>query len=105
MPDGARQLFIYWRVAAADAAQARQAVREWQRRLGDRHDGLRCALFERAGAAGGESTLMETYAFSAVMSTGGVPEAVQRQIEVDGAALLRPWLRSARHVEVFDACD
>jgi hypothetical protein len=105
MRAGRRQLFIYWRVAAADATAARQAMIALQRRLGEQRPALHCGLFERADAAGVESTLLETYALHAGPDSSGIDAELQQHIEQAGAEALQPWLRSARHVEVFDACD
>lgn len=105
MPLGKRQLFVYWRVATADARTALQAAREMQRQLAGQHPGLRCALYLRSDASTIEATLMESYAVESGEAAQGVDDLLQQRIEGVGAAAVQPWLRGARHVEVFEACD
>jgi hypothetical protein len=102
---GKRQLFVYWRVTAADAAAAAAAVRAWQRRLQSEHPALHAQLFMRVPPMPGEVTLMETYALESAARADGVDAALQRHIEDDGLSIARCWLRGVRHVEVFDTCD
>ncbi|MGL6109263.1 MAG: DUF4936 family protein [Rubrivivax sp.] len=99
---GRRQLFIYWRVAAADLPATMQAARDLQGRLRLRHPGLCAGLYLRSDSAASDATLMETYGLE---SGDGVDAVLQQHIEEAGAAALAPWLFGARHVEVFDACD
>jgi hypothetical protein len=101
---GKRQLFVYWRVAAADADAAAAAVRSWQRELCRRHPALHAHLFTRVPPTPGEVTLMETYALEAVAGADGIGLGLQRCIEDDGRSVAQRWLRGTRHVEVFDAC-
>lgn len=105
MPLGKRQVFVYWRVASADARVAMQAMRDLQRRLQGQYPGLRAGLYVRSEPSASEATLMETYAVGAMYAAQGLDADLQRHIERAGAALLLPWLRGARHVEVFEACD
>jgi hypothetical protein len=105
MSFGRRQLFLYWRVGADDAAVACAALRQWQRRLRDEHPALRARLFRRLPADGNELTFMETYAVEAGPAGAGIEPALQHRIECEGLALLQPWLRGARHVELFEVCD
>lgn len=105
MPLGKRQLFLYWRVTRADARVAMQAMRDLQRQLQGQYPGLRAGLYVRSEPSASEATLMETYAVDAMHATQGLGVDLQRHIERAGTELLQPWLRGARHVEVFDACD
>lgn len=102
---GRRQLFVYWRVDAASSQAALQAVRELQRGLRAEHVGLRTALFMRQDDVAPESTLMETYTLDAAIDTAGVGPVLQQYIESAGLAALARWLRSPRHVEVFEQRD
>jgi len=105
MQPGRRQLFIYWRVASADVAAALQAVRAMQAQLRRNHGALCTGLYQRPQASANETTLMETYALAAHTACDGIDAVMQQHIEAAGAQALQPWLRGARHVEVFDACD
>jgi hypothetical protein len=105
MPLGKRQLFLYWRVTSADARVAMRAMRDLQRQLQGQYRGLRAGLYLRSELSAGEATLMETYAIDATQAVQGLDVGVQRHIEQAGAALLQPWLRGTRHVEVFEACE
>lgn len=103
MPLGQRQLFIYWRVAPRDLPTALHAVREWQAGLVVRHPTLHCAVYQRIDAAQADATVMESYAIESAQPHPGIESALIQHIDQDGQARLRPWLRGARHVEVFDA--
>jgi len=77
-----------------------------QAALCERHPGLIAQLFVRADGAQtpvGAVTLMETYAQQAPASdaAAGVSPALQAELEA-AAAVLQPWLRGTRHVEVFE---
>lgn len=103
MPLGQRQLFIYWRVAAHDLPAALHAVREWQAGLIAQQPTLQCGLYQRFDDAQADATVMESYAFESTQPHPGIDEALLQHIAQDGQAQLKPWLRGARHVEVFDA--
>ena len=105
MAAGRRQLFVYWRLGSADLAAAMPGVRERQRQLERAHAGLLSGLYRRSDTAAPEATLMETYAVDAGVNAQGVSAALQVRIEADMTPLVQPWLRGARHVEVFDAVD
>ena len=100
---GGRELFVYYRVAAAAAHGARSAVETLQAALCDTHPGLEARLLRRRGdgPAGGVETWMETYARPA--SPDGVDAALQRAIEEGAAAALAAWVDGARHGEAFEA--
>jgi hypothetical protein len=103
MPLGRQQLFIYWRVAHADLPPALQALRQWQAGLAHHHPALRCGLYRRPAGAEAEATVMESYAIESAGPHEGIDAALRQHIEHSGHAVLQPWLRGARHVEVFDA--
>lgn len=94
-----RELFIYWKTAAAGAEAAEREARQWQDELRRQCPGLRASLYRRAddpAARHGKTvTLMETYAGTAVDA------AMEQRIASEGDARLRRWLDGSRHVEVF----
>ena len=96
-PDG-RQLFVYYRVALPDLGACVLAVQAFQAELQRTHPGLLCALLQRPRSqdVDGQRTLMETYAMP-----GGIGDALQMRID-EAATCLAPWLRGARHTEVFE---
>ena len=100
---GGREVFVYYRVAAASARGARAAVEALQAALRDAHPGLEARLLRRRddGRADGAETWMETYARPA--SPGGVDAALQRAIEDAAAPALATWVDGARHGEAFEA--
>ena len=79
---GRRQLFIYWRVAAADLPAALQALRDCQRVWMAQQPALQCRLCQRGDGAAAEATVMESYV-PALLAEGGIGVALQRQIEQD----------------------
>lgn len=97
---GARQLFIYYRVAPGRAGAVKAAAQALQQQLRAQHRGLHAALFERPGTPQRpETTFMETYAVDAAVSPQGVDDGLASRIEALAAAL-----GAERHVEVFTAC-
>ena len=58
------ELFIYYRVNARHAIEARSKVLEWQRELGTAHPALHCRLLMRPEEREGLQTWMETYAIA-----------------------------------------
>jgi hypothetical protein len=123
---------VYYRVAGGDTASAIARVRDIQRTLADRFDGLKAEVLVRCEARAGlsppaqrdsgassapapaaDDTLMETYrlplpADPARPSPGtaiDAPEAARLLGALESAcAPLAPLLRGARHVEVFMPC-
>lgn len=99
----AAKLYVYYRVAQAQAAEVIAAVNALHSELAARHRGLYCSLMERA--AGDEAstldglTLMEVYAHE-----DGIGAALAAQIERVAQARLGAWLLGARHIEVFVPC-
>ena len=101
----ARELFVYWRVERAAAAQASAAVRRMQQALVAAHAGLLTGLYRRDdasldGANLQQLTLMEVYARPGL----GIGDDIQAAIESAAVALAK-WRRGARHVEVFERID
>ena len=99
MSDGPAQVFVYYRVRAADAAAAIAAVRAGQAHLRLSLPGLACTLSRRADDAAEHLTLMETYAHA-----DAVTAAAQRDIERQMRAAIEAWLIGERHIEVFVPC-
>jgi Domain of unknown function (DUF4936) len=91
-----RALFIYWKLRAEQLPAAREAVRAFQAAWRAREPALEAAVFERADAQTGPSTLMETYAMPA-----GLPPTVEAALRAESAQALGGWALSGRHVEVF----
>jgi len=97
------ELFIYYRLDPADAPAAQRAVAAFQSALQARYPWLRTRLLRRPQATDGQETWMEIYAADPAMNSTGITPEVAAQIE-QAAAVLAPFLRSARHTEVFLAC-
>lgn len=100
MSTGPAQVFVYYRVRAADAAAVIAAVQACQTHWRLALPGLACALSRRAGEAAEEPvTLMESYAHA-----DGVPAEAQRKIEGQVCAAIETWLVGDRHIEAFVPC-
>ena len=97
------QLYVYYRVASDEAAQAIAAVHALQAELTDRYPDLRCSVLQRSDSgdatAPNSSTLMEVYRLE-----GGIGAALSADIERLAHARLGAWLLGERHVEVFVPC-
>jgi hypothetical protein len=83
------KFYVYYRVAARDAAAAIASVRALH--AGLRGRGLTAELLRRPGAAAGDVTLMEVYADEAAAAEGETASAA--------------WRIGARHVEAFEPLD
>ena len=92
----ARSLYVYYRIDAASLGDVAAAVRGLQADLREANPALQAALLRRPGDQDGLVTVMETYAMP-----GGISVALQADID-DAAGCLVPWLRGARHTEVFE---
>jgi quinol monooxygenase YgiN len=101
---GARQLFIYYRVNAAQANEAVAAASSMQRVLREHHAGLQTALLRRPDNDQSDITLMETYALDAAVAPHGITAELQAAIDAQAAVSLGALVAGARHVEVFDLC-
>ena len=112
-----RELFVYYRVRAAQAGAARCVVLAFQGELSLRHPALTARLLRRDESAiqgsandsakdsakDSEQTWMETYTLDSRTHAGGVSETLQAEIEA-AACALAPFIHGARHTEVFIAC-
>ena len=98
-----RELFIYYRVRAADTESAKAAVLGFQARLRGRYPQLATRLLFRPETTDGLVTWMETYATDPRQDAAGVSPHLQATIE-DLAAELTPFIQGTRHAEVFTAC-
>jgi Domain of unknown function (DUF4936) len=96
-----RELFVYYRVAEADAVPACAAVLEWQQLLCAAHPALTARLMRRPGAEDGCVTLMEHYRAEGAECPAGVDAKWQARIET-AARVLHRWQQGARHVECFE---
>ncbi|MYN45742.1 DUF4936 family protein [Pseudoduganella sp. FT93W] len=86
-------LYIYYRVAEAQAAALLPQVQVMQAALGTRH-GVQCALKRRPDAKEGLQTWMEVY--------GGCAPAFEAELaQAVLAAGLAAHIDGARHTEVF----
>ena len=99
MNPGAANLYIYYRVRAADAPQLITAVRDLQANWRSELPGLDCTLSQRVDDSESHLTLMETYAHPQGLS----PEW-QRTIEAGVERRLGGWIDGERHVERFEPC-
>ena len=100
-----RELFVYYRVRAAQADAARVVALAFQAELRLRHPALTARLLRRNESAPerGDETWMETYAIDPRIDAAGVGAALQAEIET-AARALEPFINGARHTEVFIAC-
>ena len=122
-----RELFVYYRVRAAQAGVARRAALAFQAELGSRYPALTARLLRRdegevidtsIGTSvdknidknashdndrGRDATWMETYLIDPRIDAAGVSAALQAEIEA-AARILEPFLNGTRHTEVFIAC-
>ncbi|MES2957839.1 MAG: DUF4936 family protein [Pseudomonadota bacterium] len=95
----AAQVFVYYRVRAADLLAVVAAVQVLHARLPTLMPGLACSLSRRADAPADLQTLMESYAHA-----DGVGPAWRLEIEQHASDLLSTWIAGERHVEVFVPC-
>jgi hypothetical protein len=100
LPSSQRALFVYYRVDAADLEAVLSAVRQLHDTLvaglAEDAPGLQAAVWRRPELRDGEVTIMETY-----QHPHGIDTSLERRIE-RAAQVLSPWLRGARHTEVFE---
>jgi hypothetical protein len=95
-----RELYVYYRVRSAHAADARRAVAAMQRELRALYPGLEARLLTRDIDDDGAPTWMETYALDKAEASRGVGPDVERAIEAHALPLL-PFVDGPRHVEAF----
>ena len=99
MSEGATQVFVYYRVRAADAPLAIATVLAAFVDMKVALPGLVCGLSQRADEVGELRTLMETYTHAA-----GVSPSMRRAIETRLLGALAAWIVGERHVEAFVPC-
>ena len=97
-----RELFVYYRVDAAQAGAARRAVLAMHDRLRRAHPGFVARLLTRSGDDSAPQTWMETYALPG--SVDGIDATLEATIE-GAAAEWRDLVAGPRHVEAFIAAD
>lgn len=104
MVPGRRQLFVWYRLAREDVAEALVAVQQAQAALRDRFPQLVPRLFTRTPDDPTEPvTVMETYAIDLQHSEAGVDAVLQQVIEQAMSAVLDGLVPHVpRHTEVFD---
>ena len=96
-----REVFIYYRVRAADAAALLAAAQRWHASLRQQYPGLKPRLLRRSDDGHALQTWMETYAADPLPE--GISPALQSDIEAQ-ARVLAPWIDGPRHIEVFSPC-
>ena len=101
----AAQLYVYYRVAQAQAAEAIDAVNALHAELAAQQRGLQCSVLQRAGGSAAtvadSLTLMEVYRLEGGV---GIGAALAAQIDRSAQVRLGAWLLGERHVEVFVPC-
>jgi len=98
-----REIFVYYRVRAADAAAVKIAAQAMQAQLRAQHPGLVTRLLHRPDAQDGHQTWMETYAADPTHWPEGIDPLLQAAVD-RAAGALQPLLAGPRHTEVFIAC-
>ena len=94
-----RELYVYYRVAAAHWRDAAHAVAQWQQQMGASHPRLVARVLRRPETRDGAVTLMEVYS-----GIDTIDAAFEATI-ANGALALEPWLLDQRRIERFDAVD
>ena len=97
----AREIYVYWKVPAAQAATAQASAAAFVLRLKTEFPGLEVRLLRRAEEGGERVTFMETYR----TTLPGVTPALQALIETQAAAAYAGIGHPARHVEAFIVLD
>lgn len=98
-----RELFIYYRVEAAKARDARAAVLAMQARLQADMAHLVAHLMQRDDGNSELQTWMETYRTDPRHAAAGIDVAMQALIESASSAV-QACVAGTRHTEVFIAC-
>lgn len=89
-----RELYVYWKTAAPDAALA--AVRAAQDTLRSAEPSLEAHVLQRESDTPLPATLMEIY-----RRPGGIDAALQARIETTLGVATQALVQDGRHVEVF----
>lgn len=96
-----REVFVYFKVAQAQAPMVAQAVLAMQGALRAEYPGLSTRLLTRdEEGTHGQATLMEIYAHER-----GIDAGLQAEIDAAARQALTPWPVGQRHVEVFHPLD
>ena len=98
-----RELFVYYRVTAAQAAVTLAQVQALHAELRSVAPGLAARLLRRPEEADGQQTWMETYALDPSAGSAGVGLELQAEIEARATRLVTR-IAGPRHVEAFIAC-
>jgi Domain of unknown function (DUF4936) len=98
-----REIYVYYRIRAADGAAATSAVTACHRALRARHPALRTRLLQRSEGTGDVQTWMEVYAIDGPNAGSGIDAYVLADIERSASAALAAWTDGERHTEVFEA--
>ena len=98
-----RELFIYYRVEAAKAHDARVAVLAMQARLHAEMPRLVTRLMQRDDGNNELQTWMETYRTDPRHDAVGIDAAMQAAIE-SASSDVQACVAGTRHTEVFIAC-
>jgi hypothetical protein len=98
-----RELFIYYRVHAGQAAALQAEVLGSQAQLRHRFPGLTARLLRRDDDVADRQTWMETYATDSRLRPDGIDAALHAVIEAQAEAW-RARIDGPRHTEVFTAC-
>jgi hypothetical protein len=98
-----RELFIYYRVEAAKARDARAAVLAMQARLHAERPHIVARLMQRDDGNSELQTWMETYRTDPRHDAAGIGVALQAAIE-SASSDLQACVEGTRHTEVFIAC-
>ncbi|MDP2004405.1 MAG: DUF4936 family protein [Rubrivivax sp.] len=96
-----REVFVYWKVERARAAEALVAATRMLQMLRLGAPALQSRLMRRAEEAGDKVTFMETYS----AAPEGVTPVLQAAIDAAAATALTGFAGLARHVEVFERLD
>ena len=98
-----RELYVYYRVRAAESAVAEAEVLGLQAELRAQTPGLRARLLKRPDEQDGHQTWMEIYSMESAVDVDGVSARLQAAIAARAAERLT-HIDGSRHVEVFLAC-
>jgi hypothetical protein len=98
-----RELFIYYRVEAVKAREARAAVLAMQARLQAEMPHIVARLMRRDDGNSELQTWMETYRTDSRHDATGIDATMQATIE-SASCDVQACLEGTRHTEVFFAC-
>ena len=99
-PQGARQLFFYWRAAPDHVDAGLSALQTWQAQLMQNTPTLLARIYVRSDPASKRTTVMETYTIAT--SGAGVDDALEAMLRTQGDALSAAIRDGRRQLEAFD---